>query len=32
MEKNSTFYVSPKQKEQVNNKKKWFNVEAAINS
>ena len=30
IEKNSTFYMSPKQAEQIN-KKKWLNVDAAIN-
>jgi len=30
IEKNSTFYMSPKQTEQIN-KKKWLNVDAAMN-
>ena len=29
IEENSTFYISPKQKEQI--KKKWLNVEMAVN-
>ena len=30
IEKNSTFYMSPKQTEQIN-KNKWLNVEATMN-
>jgi hypothetical protein len=30
IEKNSTFFMSPKQTEQIN-KKKWLNVDAAMN-
>jgi len=30
IEKNSTFYLPPKQTEQINKKKKWLNVDAAM--
>ena len=31
IEENSTFYMSPIQAEQINKKKRWLNVDAAMN-